>query len=329
MNDISCRLFGRFVAHHHDQPLTHLRHAKAQELFCWLLLSGDRPHHREVVASQLWGDVPTRQSRKYLRQALWQLQSALRASDNDCGALLMIDTDWIHLTLNRASGVWVDVFEFLTAFDQVQRVPAPKMDSRDAQVAERAVSLYTGDLLEGWYQDWCQEERHRLQSMFIVLVDKLAAYSEVQRRYDLVAAYSSRILHVDRAHERTHRRLIRMQHHIGDRTAALRQYHRCREALSEELGVEPSQSTENLYIQVMAFDDRNVVDGEPALHHLDTTLMPEVLEQLEQLRVLLDGLEAQVRAHAAMKDVTSPNTAQVSELASRALRPARGKQLRA
>src|SRR4051794_36984630 len=47
---------------------------RAQELFCYLLLGGRRPHHREILAQQLWGadgaDCPSR-GRKYLRQTLW------------------------------------------------------------------------------------------------------------------------------------------------------------------------------------------------------------------------------------------------------------------
>ena len=39
-------------------------------------------------------------------------------------------------------------------------------------------------------------------------------------------AYGARILHCDRARERTHRRLMRLHFLAGDRTAALRQYPR-------------------------------------------------------------------------------------------------------
>ena len=35
------------------------------------------PADRESLAALLWGENPTAQSKKYLRQALWQLQHAL------------------------------------------------------------------------------------------------------------------------------------------------------------------------------------------------------------------------------------------------------------
>ena len=36
-------------------------------------------------------------------------------------------------------------------------------------------ALYRGDLLTGWYQDWCLIERERYQCMFVSLLDKLMA----------------------------------------------------------------------------------------------------------------------------------------------------------
>ena len=52
-------------------------------------------------------------------------------------------------------------------------------------------------------------------------------------------AYGMRVLQIDHARERTHRQIMRLQYQAGDRTAALRQYLRCRLALSEELALNP------------------------------------------------------------------------------------------
>jgi hypothetical protein len=39
------------------------------------------------------------------------------------------------------------------------------LNEAQAQLLKDAVNLYCGDLLEGWYQDWCLFERERLQSI--------------------------------------------------------------------------------------------------------------------------------------------------------------------
>jgi DNA-binding SARP family transcriptional activator len=301
MQTLSCRLLGRFEARHDDQPISQLRSAKAQELFCWLLLNGNRPHHREVVASRLWGEVPTRLSRKYLRQALWQLQTALRVPNDDKSEpIVVVDTDWIRLSTDRAPGLWVDVFEFQKAFDQTHSVASPELTTNLVETARGAVNLYNGDLLEGWYQDWCQEERERLRAMYLVLLDKLGTYWESRSRPDLATEYARRILDLDRADERAHRRLMRIQCLAGDRRAALRQYQLCREALADELGVQPSQSTETLYRIIATIGESNTATLGPSFEQPGPDWIPQVLEQLEQLRTSLGSLQARILSHAIM-----------------------------
>ncbi|NIN69138.1 MAG: hypothetical protein GTO63_31510, partial [Anaerolineae bacterium] len=81
----------------------------------------------------------------------------------------------------------------------------------------------------------CLYERERLQNMYLAILDKLVSYSEVQGAYEAGLGYGSRILSYDGARERTHRRLMRLYYLAGDRTAALRQYDSCVEALRREL----------------------------------------------------------------------------------------------
>ena len=64
----------------------------------------------------MWGDNPSVQSRKYLRQAIWQLQAALKQE-----GLLVVDSDWIGV--DKSVDVWIDVDEFERAFADVQGIP--------------------------------------------------------------------------------------------------------------------------------------------------------------------------------------------------------------
>src|SRR4051794_28608068 len=77
MSGINICLFGRFCVKRNEQVLHGLDARKVQELFTYLLLHRGRPQSREGLAGLLWGDHSTTQSRKNLRQALWQLQAAL------------------------------------------------------------------------------------------------------------------------------------------------------------------------------------------------------------------------------------------------------------
>ena len=98
MNILHVTLLGRFEATWDGTPLTGFGHAKARELFSYLLLNRDKPNSRESIASVLWGEhYTTEVSKKYLRKALWQLNDCL----SECSAevrreLITADPSWIR-----------------------------------------------------------------------------------------------------------------------------------------------------------------------------------------------------------------------------------------
>ena len=248
---LEVKLFGKFTARRSGQVLKGLDPRKVQELFCYLLLYRERPHHREILADLLWDNSPTARSRKCLRQVLWQLQSVLNSQANGFEErLLLVEPDWVQF--DPAADLWLDVAVFEEAFAVVQGVPGQKLDAQQAQTLHGAVQLYHGDLLEGWYQDWCVGERERLQQMYLGMLDKLIDYCQAHQDYETGVACGVRGLRCDRARERTHRRLMRLYYFSGDRTAALRQYERCVAALKQELGVAPAKRTAALYELIRA-----------------------------------------------------------------------------
>ena len=77
MSTLRIHLFGKFCVHRNEQVLDGFDPRKVQELFCHLLLHRNHSLPRETLASILWPETTTAQSKKNLRQTLWQLQSAL------------------------------------------------------------------------------------------------------------------------------------------------------------------------------------------------------------------------------------------------------------
>lgn len=249
MDSLQVCLFGQLHIQRGDQMLTDQLPPKLQELFCYLLLSRDRPHSRETVASLLWATSSTAQSKRNLRQALWQLQrsTALCGSARN-GDLFLVDAHWIQL--NPSADLQLDVEALDQAYAHTEGVPGRALDANQVQALHEAVSLYRGDLLEGWFQDWCLCERERLQNIYLCVLDKLMDHCETCCQYEAGFAYGARVLQCDGARERTYRRLMRLHFLAGDRSAALRQYDLCVAALRRELDVAPSDRTIDLYRRV-------------------------------------------------------------------------------
>lgn len=296
MSTLNISLFGKFCVKRDGQVLEGFDARKVQELFCYLLLHRDHSLSREMLASVLWPETTTALSKKNLRQALWQLQSALGSQ----GALtsdriLVVDPEWIQL--NAQADLWLDVAVFEYASNVTQNIPGAELDSQKALLLQQAVQLYQGPLLEGWYNDWCILECERLQTLYLGMLDKLMGYCEARRDYETGLLYGMRILYNDRARERTHRRVMRLHYLNGDRAAALRQFEQCSIALEEELGARPSKGTVGLYEQILA--DHLVVPEQAPVpaeisHELSELLQPGVLDRLLQLQAALADLQNQL-----------------------------------
>lgn len=250
MNTIKIYLLGKFSIEVDDQSINKIEPRKAEELLVYLLLNRDQPHSRERLADLLWGETSQDQANNYLRKALWQLQSALDDAGLGQQGLLLVDGEWLQI--NPQMEVWLDVAIVEAAFKTSQGMVGRELEKGQAQGIQYAVEIYRGDLLDGWYQDWCLYERERLQHLYLAMLDKLMDYCEVHEDYEDGLMLGARVLQYDRARERTYRRLMRLYYLAGDRTSALRQYRKCMTILQEELDVKPAESTRLLYEKIRA-----------------------------------------------------------------------------
>ncbi len=307
MSTLRIHLFGKFCVRRNEQVLDGFDARKVQELFCYLLLHRDHSLPRETLASLLWPETTTAQSKKNLRQTLWQLQTALGSqNESTYNRLLLVEPDWVKL--NSEADLWLDVAVFEQVYNLVQKTPGQELDRSTAELLQDTVQLYQGSLLEGWYQDWCLLERERLQNIYLAMLDKLMSYCEVQHDYETGLLYGMRIMCYDRARERTHRRMMRLYYLLGDRAEALRQYERCAAALEEELGINPSKSTTAIYRQIQA----DQLD-EPTPTPVDTPPevpappMLEILSHLSHLQKSLADLQNEVQKSRQMVEMILHN----------------------
>lgn len=298
-------LFRKLCIQYDGLILAGCRSQKALELFCYLLLHHELPHHRETLASKLWGDhCTTVQSKRYLSKALWQLQTELRKiSEQFDDELLEVDQHWIRI--NPSFNLWMDVSAFENAYKDVQDIPPAELDVQSIALLKQAVTLYSGALLDGWFQDWCLSERERFQQIYLIILDKLMLYYASAKQFSLGIYYGEKSLQCDRARERTYRQLMRLQYGLGDRTGALRQYTRCVQALREELDIMPSGQTSRLY-ECIKTGDLSSMNQKAVSQDSSEDQKSNLLQRLEKISSLQDKLATmQSQIHSEIKFLES------------------------
>ncbi|WP_344416832.1 AfsR/SARP family transcriptional regulator [Amycolatopsis minnesotensis] len=237
MGDLRVRLLGGFQLTSDAGPGERPIRRKAQELLALVLLAPQRNVLRETAAEALWPSAETEASKKSMRQVLWQLHQA-----TDPGGARLVLTEGEVIRINPDRRVWLDVDVFVTA-------------SRSATGLDElahATDLYRGPLMDGYYDDWFLIERARLADLHLALLDKLSVEHERRGGLDAAIGWAQRLLEVEPAHERTHRRLMNLYYRTDDRTRALRQFRRCQQVLMHELGIRPSARTGRLAAEIGA-----------------------------------------------------------------------------
>ncbi|MFN3983091.1 MAG: BTAD domain-containing putative transcriptional regulator [Caldilinea sp.] len=315
-------LFGRLRCMVDNDPVGGIEARKVQELLTYLLLHRTHPCTRESLATLMWGERNDAQAKKYLRQALWQLQSALDAACHPTIPLLHVDAEWVEI--NQSAPIWLDIEHFEHVYETTCQLEGCDLSDKQVDALCQAAALYQGDLLEGWYQDWCIFERERYQQMYLTMLDKLIAFAEHTHDYMMGVHYCELSLRNDPARERTHRRLMRLYHLAGNRTAALRQFETCVEMLHRDLGVEPAKSTLLLYEQIRSdqFGAPDVDDSPHSLNvesessdlsdilahlsHLQSTLiqtLQQVQRDIERVEVLIQRHTAEAPANGQQQEL--------------------------
>lgn len=290
------QLFGKATIQDRDQNIVNLP-AKAQELFFYLLLNGvnhNQYHERETLCALLWADHCPDRAKKYLRQALWQLQSTLNCPDGSQSSLLEMDGNWVHVNPN--ADVWLDAEQLIRTYTLARDTSVPDLQPEQVAKMQEAVGFYRGDLLTGWYQDWCILERERFQSMVLSLLDRLIEYAIHHGYHADGIDYARQILQIDSARERTHRALMRLHFLANNRSAALRQFESCTQALTRELNVKPSKRTLALYEQIRAdeLDHQTVDQIHQTTPWAKAHQQPQPQSTLTQIRDMLSAMVSDI-----------------------------------
>ena len=167
---LEVRLLGQFKVLV-DRILVDIPSRPAQSLFAYLIINASVSFRREKLAGLLWPEAMEENARNYLRSALWRICKALEAAGLSGEAYLEIDE--IAVTFRKEAKYWLDFERLVERREGVRWTTQALID---------AVSLYQGELLPGFYDEWAVLERERaaFEHKMKLLLERLIG----ERRWD-------------------------------------------------------------------------------------------------------------------------------------------------
>ncbi|HEU4323190.1 MAG TPA: BTAD domain-containing putative transcriptional regulator [Roseiflexaceae bacterium] len=207
--------------------LVNIGWAKAREVLYFLLAHPDGAPI-DTLREAIWPHLEPGPSRDALRSAIYQLRSVL-------------PREFIELRgrqiyrLNRA---------ILEVDHDVERL-LKLLDTGDGiDTLHEAATLYHGPYLARTDNQWSTAQRAYLEQRYILALHGGGKKALEQARHNEALLFYQRILLIDQLDEAAHAGVMRYQIALHNRAAAIAQYQLLRRLLDEELGLEPTVTSE-------------------------------------------------------------------------------------
>lgn len=225
---LEIRLLGKFEIRLDDQPIE-VSSRPARLLLAYLVLTRAVNHPRDRLAGVLWPDSSETNARKNLRQALWHLRKAIDDT--------YFSADASSIAFNTASDHWLDL---------------GLLEDKADQDLEAEVSVYEGELLPGFYEDWILLERDRLNAAYERKMQHFLTQLVNEQRWQDAVEWAERWIAQGHVPEAAYRTLLFAHAAMGEISKVEAVFQRCLEALRDQIGVEPSKETQDLYQSLIA-----------------------------------------------------------------------------
>ncbi|MBI4787347.1 MAG: transcriptional regulator [Chloroflexi bacterium] len=221
---------------------------KARRLLQLLVTFRGKMFQREEILELLWRKETPEQAARDLRVTLNALNHALEPERVDKDPAF-IAREGSACGLQSGADIWIDADEFTHLITRADAEPTPTA----FDLYRRALALYQDDYLgDARYEDWTSAERERLLALYLRTADRVARELFARGEWDECLALCERILTRDRCWEHAYHLQMRVHAQRGERVQVRRVFDRCAAALRQELDLEPSPATQDLYRQLLA-----------------------------------------------------------------------------
>jgi DNA-binding SARP family transcriptional activator/predicted ATPase len=252
MGRLILRLFGTPEVSHAEQPLT-FQTRKVLALLAYLAVE-QGVHSRDKITALLWPESDEERGKASLRRALSYLRESLDEPSHERSRHLPLQPPHVlieHYTLsfNTASDFEGDSQTLQTAFTLARRRSSGDPRTHLAHL-QMGASCYRGDFLDGLslpdapdFEDWLLLQRESWRRQANTVFDRLSEWQTEAGELENALETTNRWVEHDLLNEMAHTRLMQLHSALGDRSAALQAFERCRTVLERELSAEPSSET--------------------------------------------------------------------------------------
>ena len=200
---LEIKMLGQFSISISGEPIL-ISSRPAQSLLSYLILNAGKSHRRERLAGLIWQDATEKNSRQYLRNTLWRIRKEIGTEKLTGEEYILADK--ISVTLNPKCKYWSDVGE----------LEREHINDRSTNDLISTLSLYDGELLPGFNEDWVILERARINAIYEHKIQSLIDCLVQESRWEDVFDWGEKWIALGQVPEPAYRALMLAHMANGD-----------------------------------------------------------------------------------------------------------------
>ncbi len=210
---------------------------KIQQLFLYLLHHRSKLVGKEQLIDLLWRDLEDKKAASQLYNAIYMIRKEVEPFND-------------HITIISRSGGYqldfnntlIDVEQFESSLSQLSNLNKTTINNY-----QRVLKMYTGHYLQGYFYDWIDSERYRLQNLWIKLaLQVMVWYEAIGDKKSLKSLCLSAIRLVPISDE-AYFYLMKMSANNNENSSVHFYFSKLQEVLNRELNINPSSEITTWY----------------------------------------------------------------------------------
>lgn len=226
---------------------------KSKILLVYLMSDSNRIHTKDEIIDLFFDDMPAEKADMAYHSAIYNIRTALKIYDiksdkpkrskdktYDYNPQYIVYEDKT-LRLNPDFYYKADNVEFEKLYNKT-KLPSLSIEEKITH-SFKAIDLFKGDFLPGYYDSWSEELRVKYKNMFITLCEELIKFLEAEKRFDEVIKYSELLLKEDKLNDSAHISIINAYTKLGNIKMAKSRYEIMLKIYNDEFGEKPQSKT--------------------------------------------------------------------------------------
>lgn len=215
----------------------HWRTADIQQLFLYLLQHRGQVVGKSELIDLLWPEFELKRAYARLYTGVYHIRQLLEPFGDH------------FAIISSSEGYLLALKDIRLDVDQFERfVQSETPLSRDTiEQYEQAMSLFTGEYLQEYNYAWAENERRRLQAMWIRTVSRMADWYYSNHHLDKAVSHCLSICHKYPLEEKAWFTLMKLLAEAGDRASVLHYFNQLRAMLKEKFNTQPSPAITEWY----------------------------------------------------------------------------------